>query len=189
MRSSNFSTTYGTTRLRRTALLVRVRRSATNPRRGWLLLDGRAIPVALGRAGIKANKWEGDGATPRGCFKPRAVWWRADRHRRPLTLLPTRIIRHADAWCEDPSSRLYNRPIRLADGKANDRLARHDHLYDFIVEIDHNVRPRVRQRGSAVFLHLARPGFAPTSGCVAMTLASMRHLLARLGPATVIEIR
>ena len=103
-------------------------------------------------------------------------------------MLPTRIIRRGDAWCEDPSSRHYNRPVRLADGEAGDRLARQDHLYDFIVEIDHNARPRVTRRGSAVFLHLARAGLAPTAGCVAMTPVAMRRLLARLGPSTVIEI-
>jgi len=180
--------TYRTPKRDRAAAKVTVRRSALDRRRGWLLLDGQAIPVALGRGGIKANKREGDGATPRGSFRPRKLWWRADRHPRPQTLLPVRPITATDAWCEDPSSRHYNRAIYLADGAAGDRLRRDDHLYDFVVEIDHNTRPRVTKRGSAVFLHLARPGFQPTAGCVAMTRASMLRLLKRLGPGTRIEI-
>jgi L,D-peptidoglycan transpeptidase YkuD (ErfK/YbiS/YcfS/YnhG family) len=99
-----------------------------------------------------------------------------------------RPIRPTDAWDEDPASRLYNRPIRLDRTVRGDRLTRDDQLYDFIIEIDHNTRPRVTGRGSAVFLHLARPRFAPTAGCIAMTEAAMLRLLARLGPRTRIII-
>jgi L,D-peptidoglycan transpeptidase YkuD (ErfK/YbiS/YcfS/YnhG family) len=162
--------------------------AAGNPRRGWLVLDGRAIPVALGRGGIAANKREGDGATPRGRFRPVRLWWRIDRHARPVTRLPVRRIAASDGWCEDPADRRYNRPVRIAPGSAADRLAREDRLYDFIVEIDHNTRPRIAGRGSAVFLHLARPGLAPTAGCVAMSRSAMLRLLRRLGPGTRIEI-
>src|ERR1700753_3252799 len=87
--------------------VVRVRPSALDPHRGWLTLDGRTVPVALGRAGIKAAKREGDGGTPRGSFRPRRLWWRADRHPRPRTALPLRAIKADDAWCEDPQSRHY----------------------------------------------------------------------------------
>ena len=180
--------TYGTRGRDRAATSIKVNRSALDPQRGWLLLDGSAIPVALGRGGIKANKIEGDGGTPRGAFRPRQLWWRADRHIRPRTKLPARSISAADAWCEDPTSRHYNRPIRLSDGAPGDRLKRADHLYDFVVEIDHNSRPRIKKRGSAVFLHLARPGFQPTAGCVALTRAAMLRLLKRLGKSTRIEI-
>ena len=167
---------------------LRVRAMAGNPSRGWLIAGQRAIPVALGRGGIRANKREGDGATPRGSFRPLRLWWRADRWPRPRTPLPVRPIAQQDAWCEDPADRHYNRPVRLAAGQGGDRLRRDDHLYDFIIEIDHNVRPRVAGRGSAVFLHLARDNFGPTAGCVAMTRASMLWLLSRIGPATRIEI-
>jgi L,D-peptidoglycan transpeptidase YkuD (ErfK/YbiS/YcfS/YnhG family) len=181
-------TTYGTLKRDRAAGVVTVRRSALDPRRGWLVLDGSAIPVALGRGGIRANKFEGDGGTPRGTFRPLRLWWRADRNARPDAKLPSRPITSSDAWCEDPASRHYNRPIKLGEGAPGDRLRRDDHLYDFVVEIDHNTRPRVAKRGSAVFLHLARPGFQPTAGCVAMTHASMLRLLKRLGKTTRITI-
>lgn len=167
---------------------VRIRRAAGDPRRGWLTADGRTIPVALGRGGIKANKREGDGATPKGSFRPRQLWWRADRHPQPRTFLPVRAIRAEDAWCENPTDRHYNQPVKLGRGKSGDRLTREDHLYDFIVEIDHNVAPRIAGRGSAVFLHLARENFGPTAGCVSMTKSAMLHLLQRLGPETRIVI-
>jgi L,D-peptidoglycan transpeptidase YkuD (ErfK/YbiS/YcfS/YnhG family) len=157
--------------------------------RGWLTAGATRIAVALGRTGIKADKREGDGATPAGRYRPVRVWWRADRLPRPATRLPVRPIKAADGWCEDPADRRYNRPIRLTPGAPGDRLRRPDALYDMVIEIDHNVRPRVVGRGSAVFIHVARPGLAPTAGCVAMPPAVLRRLLGRLGPGTMIVIR
>lgn len=170
------------------ASLIRVRHAAGDRTRGWLMAGHLAFPVALGRAGIRANKREGDGGTPRGRFRPLRLWWRADRMARPRTYLPTRPIHPYDAWCEDPSSRHYNRPFRILPNSPGDRLTRADHLYDIIIEIDHNRRPRIAGRGSAVFIHLARPGFAPTAGCVALRRSDLLRLVARLGPQTWIDI-
>ena len=167
---------------------IRIRAAAGDPRRGWLTVGGQTIPVALGRGGIRANKREGDGGTPKGTFRPRQLWWRADRHPRPRTFLPVRAIGPEDAWCEDPRSRHYNQPVRLGRDCCGDRLKRDDHLYDFIVEIDHNISPRIAGRGSAVFLHLARENFSSTAGCVSMTKSAMLQLLQRLGPETKIVI-
>jgi len=157
--------------------------------RGVLIAGRLAIPVVLGRTGIRANKREGDGATPWGRFRLRRLWWRADRGPRPLTFLPTVRIDRRVAWCEDPGDRRYNRPFRRSANEPGDRLWRDDRLYDVIVEIDHNTRPRVAGRGSAVFLHLARPENSPTAGCVAFSAPDLRRLLARLGPKTRILIQ
>jgi len=183
-----FSMAYETAPSNRPVAAIRVRAAAGNPRRGWLTASGLTVPVALGRGGIKADKREGDGGTPRGTFQPRQLWWRADRHPRPKTFLPVRAIRPEDAWCEDPSSRHYNQPLRLERDGGGDRLTRTDHLYDFIIEIDHNTSPRIAGRGSAVFLHLARSDFSPTAGCVSMTRSAMLRLLERLCPKTRIVI-
>jgi len=147
-----------------------------------------ALPIALGRSGIKANKREGDGGTPRGNFRLKRIWWRSDKHPRPLTSLPVQRITAADGWCENPDDRRYNQPIKMPANANADRLMRKDNLYDFIIEIDHNTRPRIAGRGSAVFIHAARQGFAPTAGCVALELATLRRMLSRLGPQTKIVI-
>jgi L,D-peptidoglycan transpeptidase YkuD (ErfK/YbiS/YcfS/YnhG family) len=188
MDNSRTSITYTLNPVDRPLAAIRIRAAAGNPQRGWLTAGGQAVPVALGRGSIRANKREGDGGTPKGTFRPRQVWWRADRHPRPHTLLPVRAIGPEDAWCEDPSSRHYNQPVHLDHGSGGDRLSRDDHLYDFIVEIDHNNLPRIAGRGSAVFLHLARADFSPTAGCVSMTKSAMLRLLRRLGPETKIVI-
>ncbi len=161
-----------------------VRRKPGAPAQGWLQAGPLMLPVALGRGGIKANKREGDGSTPRGSFRLKRLWWRADRHPRPATMLPVQRISADDGWCEDPADRRYNRPVKLSPQSKADRLKRADQLYDFIVEIDHNTRPRIAGRGSAVFIHVTRPGFAPTAGCVALRLDTLRRLLKQVGPRT-----
>jgi L,D-peptidoglycan transpeptidase YkuD (ErfK/YbiS/YcfS/YnhG family) len=188
MRSLGFSMPCMTHSRDRPLAAIQIRAAAGRSARGWLIAEGQATPIALGRGGIRANKRDGDGGTPRGIFRPVRLWWRTDRHPRPRTSLPVRPITPTDAWCEDPADRNYNQPIRLMHTANGDRLTRDDHLYDFIIEIDHNTRPRIAGRGSAVFLHLARDNFGPTAGCVAMTRSAMLRLLRRIGPRTRIEI-
>jgi L,D-peptidoglycan transpeptidase YkuD (ErfK/YbiS/YcfS/YnhG family) len=173
---------------RRCFSLIRVHRSSVGSTRGILLAGPQTIPVVLGRAGIRANKFEGDGATPRGRFRPLRLWWRADRHPRPATLLPVRRITPDLAWCEDTGDRRYNRPVRRSANESGDRLWREDRLYDFVIEIDHNTRPRVAGRGSAVFVHVARPNRAPTAGCVALSSRDLWRLMRALGPRTQIVV-
>jgi L,D-peptidoglycan transpeptidase YkuD (ErfK/YbiS/YcfS/YnhG family) len=175
--------------LRRTtfsALYVRTRPGDRT--QGWLIAGPLHIKVALGRSGIRANKLEGDGGTPRGNFRLTRLWWRPDRGPRPHSRLPWRRITRRDAWCEQPDDRRYNRPIRLAADEAGDRLWRDDRLYDLLIELSHNTRPRVARRGSAVFVHVARPGLQPTAGCVALPAARLRWLVAHIGPRTRVVI-
>jgi L,D-peptidoglycan transpeptidase YkuD (ErfK/YbiS/YcfS/YnhG family) len=168
--------------------LIRVRLRPGARSNGILLAGPAAIPVTLGRGGVRANKFEGDGATPRGVFRLVRLWWRSDRHPRPRSYLPVRRITPDLAWCENMRDRRYNRPFRRSPQAAGDRLWREDALYDLVIEIDHNARPRVAGRGSAVFIHVARPAGSPTAGCVALRAADLRRLLTRLGPKTRIAI-
>jgi L,D-peptidoglycan transpeptidase YkuD (ErfK/YbiS/YcfS/YnhG family) len=167
---------------------VRIRTRPGRRSEGWLFAGFRRVPVALGRRGILADKREGDGGTPAGEFRPVRLWWRADRLRRPRTMLPARPIGSDDAWCEDRHDRRYNRPFRRSANEPGDRLRRDDRLYDLIIELDHNSRPRIAGRGSAVFIHVARPAFAPTAGCVALRPRDLQMLLASLTPKTRITI-
>ncbi len=175
--------------MRRTSLrFIRIRARPGRRAQGWLFAGPTTRRVALGRAGIKAGKREGDGATPAGRFHPVRLWWRADRLPRPRSLLPVRRIGPDDAWCENPADRRYNRAFRRSADAPGDRLQRDDGLYDLIVEIDHNTRPRVAGRGSAVFIHVARDGLTPTAGCVALRRNALLALLAKLSPKTRIMI-
>jgi L,D-peptidoglycan transpeptidase YkuD (ErfK/YbiS/YcfS/YnhG family) len=156
---------------------------------GLLRAGHLTVPVTLGRSGLRADKREGDGATPKGRFRLRRLWWRADRMNRPKTLLPVRRIGADDGWCEVPTDRRYNHPVKWSPSETADRLWRDDHLYDLIIELDHNTRPRIAGRGSAVFIHIARPDRGPTAGCVALQDHTLRRLLPLLSPKTRIVIQ
>ena len=144
---------------------------------GILAWNGRQVRCALGPAGIRRDKREGDGATPAGRFPLRRVLYRADRLESPVTRLPGRAIRADDGWCDDPADPNYNRPVTLPYPGRAERLWRDDGLYDLLAVLGHNDDPVEKGRGSAIFLHVARPDFAPTSGCVAVALADLRALL------------
>ena len=163
-----------------------VRRAPGNPREGRLGLAHAVVRVALGRSGIKALKREGDGSTPLGRFAIREVLYRADRLPRPRTKLPVRAIRAGDAWCEDPGDRSYNRLVRASSRPGIDPLMREDHLYDLVVVLGYNDRPRVKGRGSAIFVHLARPGYTPTAGCIALSRTDLLALAAQADARTLL---
>ena len=167
---------------------IALRRAPGNPREGRLVLAHGVRRAALGRSGIKALKREGDGATPAGRFPVRQVLYRADHVTRPRTVFPLRAIRADDGWCEDPTDRGYNKLIRLSPRSAADRLTRDDNLYNLILILGHNDRPRVRGRGSAIFVHLARPGYAPTAGCIALSHHDLLMLLAQLRRGSAIYV-
>ena len=100
-----------------------------------------------------------------------------------------RPIRRDQGWCDDPASSLYNRPIRMPFRQSHERLWRDDGLYDIVIVLDYNIAPRRKQRGSAIFIHCAREGFAPTEGCIALRRGDLRRLLPRLSRRTVLTIR
>ena len=145
---------------------------------GSLTFDGRTVRCALGRGGVRTRKVEGDGATPVGCYPLRRVLFRPDRTSKPDTALPIRPIESKDGWCDDPDDANYNRPISLPYPASAETLWRDDGLYDVIVVLGHNDDPPAPGAGSAIFLHVARPDFGPTEGCVAVALPGLLDLLA-----------
>ena len=132
---------------------------------------------ALGRGGIVGEKREGDGATPAGNFPLRVVFYRADRLPAPEAGLPVKSIWETDGWCDDPESADYNRLVDLPHPARHEFLWRDDGLYDLVVVIGYNDDPPIPGRGSAIFLHLAKPDLAPTEGCVALAREDLLALL------------
>lgn len=155
---------------------------------GYMIVDGRRLPCALGRGGIRADKREGDGATPAGLFPLRSVHYRAHRAGAPATALPRQPILRSHGWCDDPASPLYNRPVRLPFPARHERLWRADRLYDVVVTIGHNDRPARPGQGSAVFIHAMSPDGGATEGCVALRPVDMRWLLRRIRPGDLVRI-
>lgn len=157
---------------------VRVSALSAASRRAHVQCGTAVMLCAVGRSGSRAIKREGDGATPIGTWPIRRVYYRADRVRRPICGVPVQAIRPRDGWCDAPADRNYNRPIRHPYPVSAERLWREDHVYDIVVVLGHNERPRMRGGGSAIFMHLARDGFTATEGCVAMRERDLRRVLA-----------
>jgi L,D-peptidoglycan transpeptidase YkuD (ErfK/YbiS/YcfS/YnhG family) len=145
---------------------------------GRLLWRGQIFRAALGKNGVRIEKEEGDGATPAGLLPLRRVLYRADRVPPPRCAVAVEPIAIADGWCDDPSHLDYNRQVRLPHDAKHEELWRRDGIYDTIGLLGWNDRPVVKGRGSAIFLHVARPDYAPTEGCVALSLPDLTHILA-----------
>ncbi|MGH6818267.1 MAG: L,D-transpeptidase family protein [Methylovirgula sp.] len=166
-------------KLRRLVVTLQPRIASQTPR-GRLHAGTTIFPCAIGAASISRHKREGDKATPAGHFRLLEGFFKPGLGRRPATLLPFRPIARTLGWCEDPNAPAYNRLIRLPSRVGHETMWRDDGLYDLVIVLDYNVRPRRRNLGSAIFLHCARPGFTPTVGCIALNAADLRKLLARL---------
>ena len=157
---------------------------------GVLDIGERRVRCALGPAGVipAIEKREGDGASPAGVWPIREVIYRPDRGPPPATEIRVRCMAQDDGWCDDPADRAYNRPVTLPYPASAEALWRDDGVYDIVVVLGHNDDPPIRGMGSAIFLHLCRPGYPPTEGCVAVTRADLEDLLQRAHPGDAIEI-
>lgn len=168
--------------------VLTVRTSPLDRCKGHLAAGNLIIPCALGRGGISADKREGDGATPLGAMRILAGYYRRDRFPLRRTRLAMRPIAASLGWCDLPGDRNYNRPVRLPYAASHEDMLRKDRLYDACLVLDWNISPRKRGRGSAIFFHLAKPGFTPTQGCVAITARDMARLLPHLTSRTVLKV-
>ena len=154
----------------------------------WLVLGGRRWRAAIGKGGLSAEKREGDGATPVGLWPFRELLFRPGRAAPPLCALPTRPIGENDGWCDAPDHPLYNRPVPLPFEASHEKLWRDDGLYDLIVPLGYNDDPPAAGLGSCIFMHIARPGYAPTEGCIALCEPDLRSVLALLSPGDAVEV-
>lgn len=175
-------------RVKRTVQTIRVLTRNARATTGLLKVGEMTFPCSIGRAGKRFLKREGDGASPRGNWQVRRLFYRADRGLPPRTALKPQAMRDHDGWCETVGDRNYNRLVRIPYATSHETMKRLDHLYDVVVELSHNERPRVQGHGSAVFFHLRQPDGGPTAGCVAVSARDMRIILGLIGPATKIRI-
>lgn len=144
---------------------------------GKLFWQGKEYKCALGKNGVSLNKMEGDGKTPSGSFPLRKVFYRKDRLNEPKTKLPTEEIKENYGWCDDPKDPNYNKLVKLPHYASHEKLWRDDNIYDVIVTIGYNDDPPIPGKGSAIFLHIARPEFTPTDGCIALNLNELLEIL------------
>jgi L,D-peptidoglycan transpeptidase YkuD (ErfK/YbiS/YcfS/YnhG family) len=144
--------------------------------------------AAIGPGGVAVKGGEGDGITPRGRFAVREILYRADRIARPDVKLPLRATQPDDGWCDAPDDTGYNRLVKLPYRASAENMWRDDGLYDLLAVLGFNDDPVVPGKGSAIFLHVARPDYSPTHGCVALAFADMLAALEQLQPGDAVVI-
>jgi L,D-peptidoglycan transpeptidase YkuD (ErfK/YbiS/YcfS/YnhG family) len=153
------------------------------------LWGAKEFPCAIGKNGFTHDKREGDQKTPYGRFVFRQVFYRADRDIIPQLKIPFQAISPQDGWCDDPEDLLYNQYVSKPYAGRHEDLWRKDEIYDVIVVLGYNDAPVVPYKGSAIFLHVARPDFSPTAGCVALQKTDLLQVLSESSIDTFIDIK
>ena len=157
-------------------------------RKGRLFWPDGNARAAVGKGGVRIEKKEGDGATPAGSFPLLSAMYRPDRVKPPVTDLPLTPLVKAHAWVDDPLDTNYNKLVELPYPAHVEKLWRADAIYDLLVVIGYNINPTVSCAGSAIFLHIARPSFLPTVGCIAIERRCLSILIGLLGQGSMITI-
>lgn len=174
--------------MRATLREILVRRAPGDRRKAIVQTGALTFRAALGRSGTTSRKREGDGATPIARMALLAGYVRTDHVHGIATRLPMAPIRDDLLWCDAAGDANYNRPVWAPFRPSHERMKRDDHLYDICLVMDWNISTRARHRGSAIFFHLARPGYLPTEGCIAISRRDMLRLLPLVGPETVVRV-
>lgn len=135
---------------------------------GYLIYKNFKFRCSLGINGIKNKKKEGDGITPKGIFKLKKIYYRKDKVKNIVTKVKKIKITKDMGWCDDPKSKFYNKLIRLPSKFGHEKLYRKDDIYNLIIVLDYNMNPVIKNKGSAIFIHLAKKNYKPTQGCMGL---------------------
>ena len=154
----------------------------------FINIDNYNLKCAIGKRGTKKNKREGDKFTPIGTYRFISVYYRKDRINKIKTNLEKIVIKKNIGWCDDPRSKDYNKEIKFPFIYRAEKLYRSDNIYDIIIEIDYNKHPTIKNRGSAIFIHIAKRNYSPTKGCIAMSKKDIKFFLEKISENDKIKI-
>lgn len=153
-----------------------------------LTFKGKKYDCAIGKNGISNHKREGDNLTPKGTWAIREVLYRADKIDKPSTKLKISTISEDDGWCDDPKDENYNKPVKLPHTASHEKLWREDNLYNIVIILGYNDAPPINHKGSAIFMHIAKPNYEGTEGCVALKIDDLKEVLNNIEETTEVEI-
>jgi L,D-peptidoglycan transpeptidase YkuD (ErfK/YbiS/YcfS/YnhG family) len=155
---------------------------------GFLRYKNLKFRCALGKAGIKRKEKEGDNITPKGIFKIIKIYYRPDKIKDIETPIKIIKIERNMGWCDDPHSINYNKQIKLPSKFSHEKLYRKDSLYDLFLVLNYNINPVVKNKGSAIFLHIAKDSYKKTKGCIALKKEDLIQLISKIKKNTKIKI-
>jgi len=143
---------------------------------------------ALGKAGIGEKKREGDNITPTGTFKMVKIYYRSDRIKKISSKFRAIKIKKNMGWCDDPNSKNYNQLINLPSRYGHEKIFKKNNIYDIIVVLNYNMKPVIKNKGSAIFIHIAKKNYQPTQGCIALKKNDLLKLLSKISKNIKIKI-
>ena len=155
---------------------------------GYLQYKNLKFRCALGKAGIKRKRKEGDNITPKGTFKITKIYYRPDKIKNIKTLVRKIKIKKNMGWCDDPKSKNYNKQIKLPSKFSHEKLYRKDSVYDLFLVLDYNTNPVINNKGSAIFLHITKGSYKKTKGCIALKRGDLIQLVSKIRKNTKIKI-
>ncbi len=154
----------------------------------YLTYSDYKIKCAVGKRGINYKKKEGDLITPKGSFKIKGIFYRKDKIPKLKTKIKKKPIKRNMGWCDDPRSDKYNKLIKYPFNYGSEKLFRNDSIYDIVVVLSFNMNPTKKNKGSAIFIHVAKRKFDPTKGCIAIKKKELKKLLEFINYKSVIKI-
>ena len=155
---------------------------------GYLKYKNLKFRCALGKNGIKKKIKEGDNVTPKGIFKITKIYYRQDKIKKIRTSIKKIKIKKNMGWCDDPDSNFYNKQIKIPNKFSYEKLYRNDRIYDLLAVLNYNINPVVKNKGSAIFIHIAKSNYRPTAGCIALKKFDLVKLLQIIKKNTKIKI-
>jgi len=155
----------------------------------FLLYKGYKLKCSFGKLGLSRNKKEGDFTTPKGLFKLGLLYYRKDRVKLTKCLIKKKIIKKNMGWCDDSKSKKYNQEISFPFKYNAEKFYRKDNIYDILINIKYNHFPIVKNKGSAIFLHLSKKNYKPTNGCVGIKKKDFLKILPLINRRTKILIK
>ena len=155
---------------------------------GYLKYKDRKFRCALGKAGIQKKKEEGDNITPKGNYNIIKIYYRSDRFKKLSSKFKLTKITKNMGWCDDPKSRKYNQLINIPTKYSHETLYRRDNIYDLILVLNYNMKPTIKNKGSAIFIHVAKNNYNKTAGCIALKKADLIYLIKKIKKNTKVII-
>ena len=155
---------------------------------GYLKYKDLKFKCALGKSGVGYKKIEGDNITPKGNFKIIKIYYRKDRLKKLSSKFTLTQITKNMGWCDDPKSKKYNQPIKLPTKYSHEILYRRDNIYDLILVLNYNIKPTIKNKGSAIFIHVAKKNYKKTAGCISLKKADLIYLVRKINKNIKIHI-
>ena len=155
---------------------------------GYLKYKDLKFKCALGKSGIGNKKIEGDNITPKGNFKIIKIYYRKDRLKKLSSKFTLTEITKDMGWCDDPKSKKYNQLIKLSTNYSHENLYRKDNIYDLILVLNYNMKPTIKNKGSAIFIHITKKNYQPTKGCIALKKNNLVKLISKIDKNIKIKI-